>query len=157
MWLPLVEGWNSLVLREGDRCEAPGQGQQCQLNQHPRPHSKVYTTAGFLRLAWGALGKGTFRVRGKADVQQSNRSTEALGTLATLTKTAQDTQLAKLFGGWPVGQGLVVDRGYDCTPIAVRFGKLRGLIEPFAKYLVKEVLPDRPPVGELYIFPNSRR
>jgi len=122
--------WNTLVLREGD-CVGEG----LELGQDQGSLSNRYTTAGFLKLAWQAVGKQASRPAGQVDIFGSHRCREAGSTLAMLaaramTEAATDIMMSL---GSKTDIALLFDRMGDATPSLLRFGCMQEVLEPCAR------------------------
>ena len=57
--------------------------------------------------------------------------------MAALAHQAQGSALQGIMDELCNAGCIVLDRGYDATPMLVRFGSLQSLLEPVARYLIK--------------------
>ena len=126
---------NCMVLRAGDRTEAPR-------DQFTRNWRNQWTTSGFSRLAWTALAcqvRGQHRAGSAADVQSSSRSASAMTSFASLTSCAMRDALTDLTERLRSGNvwSIMLQRGTDATPMLVRFGSQQERLQPLARYLVR--------------------
>ncbi len=73
------------------------------------------------------------------DIQSGHRDLDALLTLAAIAHKAQENAVRSIWDSIRESRCLVLQRGFDATPMLVRFGGLQDMLEKSARYLVKGV------------------
>ena len=127
----LSQGWKRLMLRRGDHARSTGD----QLPSHPN----VYSTAGWVRMGWRHIGSRDLRPRGRVDVQSTHMGQMCLTTLASIAGKVQADAMSECITdelSAAIVYGRMLERGYDATPVLMRFGSLQAELEPSARFLV---------------------
>lgn len=140
-------GWNSLMLRAGDKVVKSGEKQRWT-------HANSYSTVGLLKVAWAnSSGRHQlpytykFDAAGKRykssclDLMQSTRALETTTTVAAFSDTFQQKQLTSAFEDIRKhAVGLRFQRASDSTPWHLNFGEMVEILRPNARYFMREEL-----------------
>jgi hypothetical protein len=101
-------------------------------------HKNGWDMQGVAREAWMEIGiKGSRR----GDISHSNRELDILGSIACATDMISEQCMHRQFvvpACEKLCDGIFTSLHHDCTPIFLRFGRLHGKLEPFARYLIEE-------------------
>eukprot|EP00971_Amphidinium_carterae_P078876 1560622-Amphidinium_carterae.2 len=97
-----------------------------------------WTVAAWERVAWEQVG-GKPSQKGPVAINSTRRQHDALVSYATIVKDLYDEALGKLLSGLPHrSRHLVLCKHHDSTPWVMQFGALSGLLDPGARFTVRD-------------------
>ena len=104
--------------------------------QKPRPHPNQWGLGYMMRMAIASIGQSKVPRQG---ISGSTHAMTQISVTASIGEFCQQDAIDKWFHRHvPLYDSLVLQRGFDATPIEVSFGSLSGALRPYARYFVLE-------------------
>ena len=130
--IAIQKAWNHGRLRMGDRFAAAG---DVARKQQTWRHGKSWTLIGTLDVAFSSLGTATPSSSG---LRRTRRELDAIAAVA-LSHQKWQSDNSKIFAlqvqsGVEIPKWIFVERAWDASPVAVKFGNLRADLAPIARY-----------------------